>query len=175
MGMSGLIFEPHPPYSANQYNESLVFSHYLTKFKSKKNIKVHRDLHAGIRYRCHLCSVSFSQNDRLLNHVKKKHPNTPPLLCKTCGKTFLIVDKLNEHLLRFKHGSSIDAFVNAPPQHISSVPIPHPPPQGLLNQPPLPPSQPLLPTSISPLSEHLSPPSQPLIAFQPLIPPSQFM
>lgn len=44
------------------------------EFTSKDKMKVHLDIHLGIRYPCHFCAETYGASSNRLKHMQRKHP-----------------------------------------------------------------------------------------------------
>ena len=43
------------------------------KFKNIKHLRRHEAVHSGVRFLCNMCKSTYSRNDKLLVHIKRKH------------------------------------------------------------------------------------------------------
>ena len=68
-------------------------------YNHKGNYKIHMDKHAGVRYRCNVCSKTFAKTQDRDNHMSI-HTGVWRLKCDTCGKGF------NEKRVLLKHRES---------------------------------------------------------------------
>lgn len=65
-------------------------------FMSEETLKRHKILHTG-KYRCDICSKTFTCNAILIIHKRDKHENDKPFICDVCGKRFVTELLMNYH------------------------------------------------------------------------------
>ncbi|XP_026462510.1 zinc finger protein 431-like [Ctenocephalides felis] len=69
------------------------------RFKFKSNLQVHELTHATEKkFECDQCGAKFLVRDSLKCHIKRRHSNVRPYVCKICSKGFKFSYKLTVHV-----------------------------------------------------------------------------
>lgn len=91
-------------------------------FKIRKTLNVHRKIHQGHDYECPVCQRTFSSNQLMLQHVKRKHPEyqlpPPGTVMNRSYRMKMAEKKLKEEALR----QGVDMKV------VESIVVTEPPP-----------------------------------------------
>ena len=97
-GMSLHISKTHLGFKLHKCQ--FCVSRFCNKFKLKKHIKeVHEGKKALVfQHSCSLCIASFKYKNNLQEHIEVVHEN--PHKCDICGKRFIHVGFLNQHILK---------------------------------------------------------------------------
>ncbi|GFO12013.1 Zinc finger protein 235 [Plakobranchus ocellatus] len=88
----------HKPLEEMTDAEVFMCDQCPSRFKAKNTLKVHMQIHAKERSKCHLCSQSFSTQTGLHRHFGNVHSNLMPFQCEVCGKRCKQKSNLRVHM-----------------------------------------------------------------------------
>lgn len=77
--------------------ENFVCSTCLRKFRNRRSLRIHMEIHGEKRYQCDICAMSFVRSGQLKSHMTV-HTKERPYQCEICSKQFSQTSVLRVHM-----------------------------------------------------------------------------